>query len=131
MIHLWAQVYGYDYADILDGGAGNDYLAGGNENDTYIFGYGYGQDVIYDLPLHIGAPGNDQDRLVFKDVNSTDVVIERNENEDDFVLKIIGTTDQVTLVDQNNITSSPIPFSQIDNIVFADNVTWTAGQPPF
>jgi len=32
--------------DILDGGAGNDYLSGGLGNDTYVFGRGYGNDII-------------------------------------------------------------------------------------
>ena len=34
--------------DILDGGARNDMLYGGGDNDTYIFGLGYGQDIISD-----------------------------------------------------------------------------------
>lgn len=33
---------------ILDGGARNDMLYGGGDNDTYIFGLGYGQDIISD-----------------------------------------------------------------------------------
>ena len=32
--------------DILDGGAGNDTLNGGNGNDIYVFGRGYGHDII-------------------------------------------------------------------------------------
>ncbi|CAK0770745.1 hypothetical protein WCLP8_4620002 [uncultured Gammaproteobacteria bacterium] len=33
-------------ANILDGGAGNDTLTGNGGNDTFVFGRGYGQDVI-------------------------------------------------------------------------------------
>ena len=32
--------------DVLDGGPGNDTLRGGDGNDTYIFGRGYGFDVV-------------------------------------------------------------------------------------
>ena len=39
-------IIGFDFADTLDGGAGDDLLSGGNENDTYVFGLGYGSDVI-------------------------------------------------------------------------------------
>src|SRR6266702_3244263 len=34
--------------DVLDGGAGNDSLAGGDSGDIYIFGRGYGHDTIED-----------------------------------------------------------------------------------
>ncbi|MDO5558176.1 MAG: hypothetical protein Q4F95_01115 [Oscillospiraceae bacterium] len=34
--------------DILDGGTGNDTLNGGNGQDTYIYGIGYGTDLIND-----------------------------------------------------------------------------------
>ena len=37
---------GYDGNDVLDGGEGNDTLNGGNGYNTYIFGLGYGKDVI-------------------------------------------------------------------------------------
>lgn len=39
-------LYGFSNADILDGGAGDDFLQGGNENDVYMFGFGYGHDRI-------------------------------------------------------------------------------------
>src|SRR5690606_12653685 len=41
-------IYGYRREDILDGGAGDDYLQGNGEGDTYIFARGYGHDTIYD-----------------------------------------------------------------------------------
>ena len=35
--------------DVLEGGSGDDYLSGGFGKDRYIFGYGYGHDVLIDL----------------------------------------------------------------------------------
>ena len=40
------QIYGFAWQDTLDGGAGNDFLSGGNESDRYIFATGYGHDTI-------------------------------------------------------------------------------------
>jgi Ca2+-binding RTX toxin-like protein len=39
---------------VLDGGAGNDHLDGGTENDTYRFGRGGEQDVIVDRDSTLG-----------------------------------------------------------------------------
>ncbi|MEZ5697138.1 MAG: calcium-binding protein, partial [Sphingomonadaceae bacterium] len=41
-------IIGFDWSDILDGGAGNDRLVGGLYNDTYVFRAGYGHDTIFD-----------------------------------------------------------------------------------
>jgi Ca2+-binding RTX toxin-like protein len=40
---------GFTTDDTLDGGAGNDVLKGRQGNDTYVFGRGYGRDVIDDV----------------------------------------------------------------------------------
>src|SRR5262249_46898708 len=39
-------VYGFINDNVLDGGAGNDYLSGVAGADTYLFGRGYGHDVV-------------------------------------------------------------------------------------
>ena len=41
-------IMGLDGNDTLNGGAGNDELFGGLGADTYVFGSGYGKDVIYE-----------------------------------------------------------------------------------
>ncbi|WP_085902498.1 calcium-binding protein [Kiloniella majae] len=70
------RVFGFDYEDTLDGGAGDDFLTGGNENDTYIFGMGYGNDVIHDKLDNILSGQNDT--LRFKaDVDPSTVQYER------------------------------------------------------
>ncbi|WP_165590171.1 calcium-binding protein, partial [Campylobacter geochelonis] len=45
------ELHGGENDDVLDGGTGNDKLYGMYENDTYIFGRGYGKDFIDDAYL--------------------------------------------------------------------------------
>jgi Ca2+-binding RTX toxin-like protein len=78
--------------DVLDGGAGNDQLAGLEGNDTYVFGQGYGNDVIYDYDSTTGntdavqfLSGVATDQLWFRQVNS------------DLEVSVIGSNDKVTL----------------------------------
>ncbi|MCE7914845.1 MAG: calcium-binding protein [Nitrosomonas sp. PRO4] len=39
-------LYGESGDDTLDGGIGRDILEGGSGNDTYLFGRGYGRDIV-------------------------------------------------------------------------------------
>ena len=62
--------------DIIDGGAGNDRgtngearLLGGAGSDQYVFGYGDGQDVIFDESDPASAPGGTGDSIHDRVVN--------------------------------------------------------------
>ena len=88
--------------DVLDGGAGtirctavsSGYFSGaGAGNDTYVFGRGYGQDVIYDYD---STPGN-TDTIQLKDLNLADVTIKRDATT--FYLSVNGTTDVLKITD--------------------------------
>ena len=61
-------IYGFLNDNTLDGGAGDDYLTGQQGSDTYMFGLGYGADVIEDADysFKIFAPPQ-HDRLEFSD----------------------------------------------------------------
>ncbi|MEK5492547.1 calcium-binding protein [Paenibacillus sp. FSL R7-0297] len=71
--------------DMLDGGAGNDTLYGGdpydtsytraNGNDTYLFGRGYGQDTIVDYD---GTAGNTDVIQFAADVKPGDITVRRS-----------------------------------------------------
>ncbi|MEN3746113.1 calcium-binding protein, partial [Sphingomonas sp. HF-S3] len=81
-------------ADILSGGTGNDTLYGGAGDDVYHFDLGDGQDVISEY----GEGGSGTDKLVFgTGISASDVIVTQADNGYDFVLKIAGTTDQVTM----------------------------------
>ena len=56
-------IVGFMTGDTLDGGAGNDILEGADGADTYLFGRGYGQDVIREALANANL--SEDDRLVF------------------------------------------------------------------
>src|SRR6185437_2196792 len=98
---------------VLDGGAGNDYLQGNGGGDTFVFGRGYGQDIINDF--HTDATLS---ALAFNsDTAPADVTASKSGL--DLVLAIAGTTDQVTV--KNYFASSQYQPSEIE---FSDGTVW-------
>jgi hypothetical protein len=68
------QLYGMNREDFLDARKGNDYISGGNQSDTYVFGRGYGQDVIEDNLTNILS--TDTDRVLFRsDISVDDIQV--------------------------------------------------------
>lgn len=108
--------------DRLDGGTGNDLLQGAIGNDTYVFARGYGQDVIRDS-MGTGNRGG-SDTLEFgPDLLPSDLtVIQSGQN---FIIKINGTTDQITLQDQLDNSGN---YTRIEQARFADGTIWTHAQ---
>lgn len=114
-------IYGFSTDDILDGGAGNDFLSGGNENDTYVFGRGYGQDVIHELWDNILSGGDD--RVIFtEDVSPGDVVFSREGL--DLIVTIRETNDTLRIKDQYVVTETGVfgafAFNQVERFEFGD-----------
>jgi Ca2+-binding RTX toxin-like protein len=113
--------------DTLDGGAGNDYLAGNQGSDTYLFGRGDGQDTIYNshsiFGNRIDPTPNKRDVLVFKaGVLASDVTVSRSGS--DLVLKINGTTDQVSLSSYFAEDGTSIDGYTLEEVRFADGTVW-------
>ena len=131
--------------DVIDGGVGNDRLIGStgwefynedgqwlkrrssssavdaNGNDTYLFGRGDGQDTVIDGDY---TEGN-IDTLQFKEgVAPSDVHLVRNEQ--DLILEIRGSTDQITLKQyfSEDWRGLQGPYL-IENIDFADGTRWS------
>src|SRR3989475_3836058 len=103
------------FNDTLDGGAGNDFLAGGPGNDTYLFGRGYGQDILFDQ----NYSGSDMNTVrLSADVAPTDVTLQTDVNGD-LLLGINGTSDQLTV--QNYFVD---PVYQVEQIAVADGTIW-------
>ncbi|MEO1151675.1 MAG: cadherin-like domain-containing protein, partial [Pseudomonadota bacterium] len=85
--------------DTFDGGAGNDTLRGFGDNDTYIFGRGYGNDIIIDSNFNIFNTDNN-DRIQFIDgLTPDDILISRSSpfSRSDFVFTIRDTGDSIAL----------------------------------
>jgi trimeric autotransporter adhesin len=103
-------------ADTLDGGAGNDSLVGGLGNDVYVFAAGGGQDVI-DV-TDVGAGKLDTLRL---DGGLTGASVELAASGNDLVVKLRGTTDQITITNH-------FAGNRIDRIDFGGGLVWGAAE---
>ncbi|WP_298303281.1 tandem-95 repeat protein, partial [uncultured Erythrobacter sp.] len=77
----------------LIGGTGNDYLRGEANSDTYVFSAGFGQDIIEDDGL-----SSDSNRIVF-DETITREELEFSQNGRDLIIRVAGTSDQITVRD--------------------------------
>ncbi|MCW3847962.1 Ig-like domain-containing protein [Sphingomonas sp. LB-2] len=92
-----------DAGDLLDGGLGNDIMAGGAGGDIYKFARGGGQDIIYnyDDDTYQG-PADAVD--FFYDPNNLAASIQNTDlwftkSGKDMIVKVLGTTDQITIKD--------------------------------
>ena len=83
-------IYGNNGNDIIDGGAGNDRLEGGNGDDTYIYGKGYGNDVIYD---YHGA-----NKIKFVGLSPSDMTVFYPSQNNHAVLTITETGETLTIL---------------------------------
>jgi Ca2+-binding RTX toxin-like protein len=96
--------------DTLDGGAGDDWLAGEEGSDTYIYAPGYGNDFVNEK-----ATGTDKDILILRELDQNDISIERPSADlTDLVIRIKMTGDTFTLDNQ---------FDQedgVEKIIFED-----------
>lgn len=88
------QIFGFDGADTLDGGLGDDKLQGEEGNDTYVFDSGYGEDTILD-----SGDAADVDKVEFgSGIVVADVSLTRNSNDpDDLVIDFAGSSDQLII----------------------------------
>ncbi|WP_319002999.1 calcium-binding protein [Quatrionicoccus australiensis] len=111
-------LYGNEGSDYLDGGAGNDSLQGGTGNDVYQFNRGGGQDIIFDRDSTVA----NLDIVRFgAGIAPSDIIVVRSGY--DLVLKINGSTDQLTL--QNFGGGDNYSIERID---FSDGTKWSAAQ---
>ena len=102
--------------NLLDGREGNDVLVGVGDN-TFVFGRGYGQDIVRMGMQMYAHTGLDQVQFL-AGVAPADLVLENHAN--DLVVKINGTTDQLTV--GSYFVS---PDNKVDHFVFADGTVWS------
>ncbi|WP_280514010.1 calcium-binding protein, partial [Stappia taiwanensis] len=116
-------IYGFNNDDTLDGGAGDDVLTGRAQSDTYIFGRGYGSDVIADG--HDDFFGTGFDVLKFKDdLRWSDFEFQRDGASPTITMRVSGTNDEVILDDQ--FENSILGFTNmIEEIQFGDGTAWS------
>ncbi|MCT4507295.1 MAG: hypothetical protein N4A48_00790 [Tepidibacter sp.] len=138
------ELYGGEGDDILEGGEGDDILEGGFGADTYIFDRGFGKDTLInkaqkEVWFNKWHKLNDknEDTIIFRNINSSDVEIEIDGNNRDIILKVKGTEDTLILKDfmngyhdkfdsQNNYIGISDGF--VEKIKFADGAIWDKEQ---
>jgi Ca2+-binding RTX toxin-like protein len=98
----------------FDGGLGNDHLIGGDGDDLYIFGPGYGQDIVTDSISLINQGGHDR-IWIGGGLTPADVTVTQVNGGRDLVISINGTSDQLTL--QN---TSADGWARIEEVGFGD-----------
>ncbi|HEX8615891.1 MAG TPA: calcium-binding protein [Telluria sp.] len=106
--------------DTLSGDAGNDKLDGGSGDDTFVFAKGFGSDVI---SQNDGAQVR-ADVVQFTDLKSTDLQAFVREGTN--LVARFTSGDQLTLT--NFYYSESYWEYKINQIKFADNVTWEKTQ---
>ena len=106
---------GFDGNDTLYGGQGNDILEGCEGDDVYIFNKGDGEDEIVD--------NSGTDTIKFgQGINPEDIVVKATRGDFDGVsleLSIKNTDDKITIREHFAYNN------QVENIMFANGVTWS------
>ena len=91
--------------DVLNGGVGSDYLYGGNGNDTYIFGIGYGSDIVED--------NDGENKIVLNEITLDMITFSINENG----YLIISINDSEDVLTIKNFNSELFAFEFADGII--------------
>lgn len=107
------QIAGNDYANVLDGGRGNDSLAGGRGSDTYVFALGDGRDSIEE----VANVANEIDTISFA-VGVKPEDIKATRNGQDLVLSY-SANDSIRIVGWFASAARGI-----ERISFAGGATW-------
>lgn len=107
-------------ADRIEGGAGNDSLVG-DQQDTFVFGRGFGQDtIVWDNGVHILL----NDGITPNDVSLTRVVVTQPVTSYSRVIRLNATGDAITLREQG----APGAFSEVLTLTFSDGTVWTGAE---
>ncbi len=118
------RIIGFGGEDTLVGVKGNDYLAGTTGNDVYAFGRGHGQDRINDRDG--GVENSDENDAVIFGAGITAADLRFSNVNFNLVIRIDGTTDQLTIEGQLGLASSLLNGTRIEKFAFSDGTVWTA-----
>ncbi len=121
-------LYGESGDDVLEGGTGNDTLYGGATywggtfglgSDTYVFNLGDGQDTIIEMyDPYIDGPADSYTDVIRFGAGITPAMLSIEGANDDLVIKINGTTDQITI--KQWFSGVNDKRHRVENIEFAD-----------
>lgn len=115
--------------DVLDGGAGNDVLLGNLGSDTYVFGEGYGHDVIHNQEPE-GQTSTDR-ILLEPGITPQGVKLEVVTQDqagapipDSLLLRVLATGETLLVRDHFVLSPNGSQLSAVDSIEFADGTVW-------
>jgi Ca2+-binding RTX toxin-like protein len=119
------QIYGFNTADVIDAGLGDDFVAGGNGGDIYHYDLGDGHDTIFDDTTAVLAAGVDIVEFgtgilpggvrAARDPNAAaDLILEL---ADGGSIRLQGQLDYMT------INFRP---REVEEVYFSDGTVWTA-----
>ncbi|MEL6316514.1 MAG: calcium-binding protein, partial [Pseudomonadota bacterium] len=125
-------LYGAYYRDTLDGKAGDDTLSGGDDGDLYLFGRGYGQDLIEDAQTNVLTATEDVVRFG-AGVSVADVAFGRAGRSLDLTVALDGgTADLLTIRDQYQVLETGVfqaqAFDRIERFEWADGTSKSWGE---
>ncbi|MBC3873681.1 calcium-binding protein [Undibacterium flavidum] len=110
-------IIGFSTDDLLNGGLGNDSLAGGAGSDTYKFDLNFGDDVIFE------EPSADANRIIFgAGILPGDILVGRDFNANDLWMAYKDTSN---IIHVKNYFSNELNAEVISTIKFADNTIWS------
>jgi Ca2+-binding RTX toxin-like protein len=113
-------VEGFVLADRFEASAGNDVLRGGDSGDTYVFGFGSGQDRIEETVGNVMY--GDDDVVEFgPEVRPQDVSVGRT--GDDLIFTLT-TGDSLRIVNQFGYYTD-YRWNDVESFRFADGTTWS------
>jgi hypothetical protein len=106
---------GFNIADVITGGRGNDTLRGGDGGDVYVYNFGDGDDYVHDY-----GNGNDIDRLALgPGIAPGDVTLIRSTSDLDDLTLSFADGGSVFVNEQFNSK-----YYGIDFVDFADGTSW-------
>jgi Ca2+-binding RTX toxin-like protein len=122
-----ATILGTPGMDVLDGGVGgNNFLSGGDGNDIYKFGVGYGHDTI--LVNQTDPFNNSTDYVQFgAGISFSDLTFSRQGDSNDLLITDTKTGDELTILDQFGVSYSlfgMLTLDRVDAFAFADGSTY-------
>ena len=109
-------LYGDAGNDVLDGSAGNDELEDDLGNDTYLFGRGYGQDIVCEWDY---TAGNIDTVRLAADILPSAITVFEDPWSESIILSINGTSDTLTI--ESWFSSDA---AKVEQFLFADGTVW-------
>ncbi len=117
------KIYGSKGNDIINGGSGNDTLEGGEGNDSFYFGYGYGNDTIYDK---YGIS-----HIELGEIDIEDIVYETAENGHDLIFSFESSPEDVlTILDFDELRENYYFWIDDESYQIDENGDLIQKEPP-